>query len=388
MFRPTAAGTISSNRFHGEVLVTTRMTRRRLLGTTLAVGAGLPLAGLGTAAQAASAPVQLRLPRPTGPHPVGTVQLPVVDRSRNRELMTSIWYPAHDVARHPRAPWMPPAVLRAYLTSAGFAADAALTPPTAGHLRAPVRPGGRLPVVVFSHGAHDHRSDTTIVVQELASHGYAVVTVDHTGDAFTQLPDGQILEPVDNPSLVPSDFAADLRSVLDHVLNNTPHPLRLDPHRVGAFGWSKGATATALAMIGDRRIRVGLSLDGPMQCDPPITTDLDRPFMLMTADFTRAAEPSVADFWHHLRGWRLNIQAAGAIHSSYCDLQLLFPQLAAALGMSDEELETWIGTLAPSRALRIQQAYPLAFFDQHLRGRRSHLLDGPSPAFPEVTFIR
>ena len=55
--------------------------------------------------------------------------------------------------------------------------------------------------------------------------------------------------------------------------------------------------------------------------------------------------------------------------------------------MSDEGLQGWIGTLAPSRAVRIQQAYPLAFFDLHLRHRRQRLLEGPSRAFPEVRFI-
>lgn len=55
--------------------------------------------------------------------------------------------------------------------------------------------------------------------------------------------------------------------------------------------------------------------------------------------------------------------------------------------MGDEELRNWIGTLDPARALRIQQAHPLAFFDLHLRGRRGHLLDGPSANFPEVKFI-
>jgi hypothetical protein len=136
----------------------------------------------------------------------------------------------------------------------------------------------------------------------------------------------------------------------------------------------------------DRRVRAGLSFDGPMQSNPPVPAELDRPFMLMTAEFTRAAEPSVAEFWSHLRGWRLNIQADGAIHSSYCDVQWLVPQVAAVIGMSDDELRGWIGTLDPARAVRIQQAYPLAFFDLHLR-HRGHLLDGPSPAFPEVKFL-
>ena len=35
-------------------------------------------------------------------------------------------------------------------------------------------------MLVFSHGADEHRAEATIVVQELASHGYVVVTVDHT----------------------------------------------------------------------------------------------------------------------------------------------------------------------------------------------------------------
>jgi len=33
-------------------------------------------------------------------------------------------------------------------------------------------------------------------------------------------------------------------------------------------------------MIGDQRIRAGLSLDGPKQCQPTITADIDRPFIL------------------------------------------------------------------------------------------------------------
>jgi len=55
--------------------------------------------------------------------------------------------------------------------------------------------------------------------------------------------------------------------------------------------------------------------------------------------------------------------------------------------MSDEELRDWIGTLAPARAVRIQQAYPVAFFDLHLRHRRQRLLEGPHPAFPEVRHL-
>ncbi|MFD8542487.1 alpha/beta hydrolase family protein [Streptomyces sp. NPDC059649] len=389
------------------------LTRRRLLGAALAVGAAVPLglAGPARAASGTPTPVQLTLPAPTGPYPVGTVALHLIDAARpdpwagpgrHRELMASVWYPARDVERYPLAPWMSAGTLRRLLQSAGFDPDVVRAPLTAGHQSAPARRSGReLPVVVFSHGAHSQRADHTVMVQELASQGYVVVTVDHTYDAFTEFPDGRVLAPDEDPqhSMGPADFAADIRFVLDCVedlaagrnpdADGWPLPKgltgALDPRRIGMFGWSKGGTATARVMLDDPRVRAGLSLDGPML--PTMTGDLDRPFMMMTAEFTRAQEPSVAEFWTHLRGWRLNVQAEGAVHSSYGDNQVLIPQLAKVVGMSDEELRARIGTLDPARAVRIQQAYPLAFFDRHLRHRRGHLLDGPSRAFPEVTFL-
>lgn len=388
-------------------------SRRRVLGAALAAGVALPtgLAGRAWAAPVPPGPARLTLPPPTGPYGLGTVALHLVDKSRPdpvagpghyRELMASVWYPARDVARYRPAPWMPAASLRGLLAANGFDPDLAVAPRTAAHEGAPaLRAGERRPVIVFSHGAHDQRAATTIVVQELASHGYVVVTVDHTYDAFSEFPDGRLTVPLDDPGLTPWDFARDIRFVLDRIedlaagrnpdADHRPLPSALggvlDPRRIGMFGWSKGATATALVMGDDQRVRAGLSFDGPMQSQPPVPAELDRPFMLMTAVFTRAAEPSVADFWSHLTGWRRNVQADGAVHLSYCDYQWLIPQLAKAGGMSDEELRDWIGTLDPARAVRIEQAYPLAFFDRHLRGRRGHLLDGPSPAFPEVKFV-
>ncbi|MFC6023311.1 alpha/beta hydrolase family protein [Plantactinospora solaniradicis] len=393
--------------------MTTALTRRHLLAAALATGVAVPLGGAGRAsaapASATPGPTRLTLPRPTGPHRIGTVSLHLVDKSRPdpvagpgryRELMVSVWYPATwDARRHPVAPWMPAAPMRALLESVGFDADAAAAPLTAGHQGAPaLRTSGRLPVLVYSHGNDDHRAEATIVVQELASHGYVVVTVDHTYDGFSEFPDGRLTVPGDL-SFTPWDSSHDIRFVLDRIedlaagrnpdAERRPLPAglgaALDLRRIGMFGWSKGATATALVMSQDRRVRAGLSFDGPMESNPPVS-ELDRPFMLMTAESTRAAMPSVEQFWAQLHGWRLNLHADGAAHGSYIDHQWVVPQLARIIGMSDEELAGWVGTLDPARGVRIQQAYPLAFFDLHLR-HRGNLLDGPNPAFPEMRFI-
>ena len=46
-------------------------------------------------------------------------------------------------------------------------------------------------------------ADTTVVVQELASHGYVVVTVDHTYDAFSEFPDGRLAVPLNVTVIAP-----------------------------------------------------------------------------------------------------------------------------------------------------------------------------------------
>jgi dienelactone hydrolase len=392
-----------------------RPTRRTLLGATIAAGIAVPL---GLAAQPASAaatpaaPPRLIVPPPTGPHRVGTVDLHLLDSSRPDPLnpgrpyplMASIWYPARDADRYPVAPWMTPGTFQAWLADVGFDPTSLPVPSTSGHLGAPVRRGGRpRPVILFSHGAHDHRSDTTTTVQELVSHGYVVVTVDHTYDAFTQFPGGPALSPDPDPAdhipEAPRDFAADAPFLLDRLQDiaagRNPDadrrplpeglPAALDLDRVGMFGWSKGGTATALAALADDRIRAGLSFDGPME--PTITTDLSKPFMMMCAVNTPAANPDAREFWTRLKGWRRCLQLEGAEHISFSDSEGLILPAARILGLDQATVQGFVGTMDPGEGVRIQQAYPRAFFDLHLRNRPSRLLDGPSPEFPSVLFI-
>ena len=40
--------------------------------------------------------------------------------------------------------------------------------------------------------------------------------------------------------------------------------------------------------------------------------------------------------------------------------------------------------LPPARVSQIVRAYLLSFFNKFLQGEDDHLLDGPSPAYPEV----
>jgi dienelactone hydrolase len=367
------------------------MNRRQLLATALAATA-VPLAG---PASAVVGRTRLTLPQPTGPHAIGNIDLHLI--GGGRELMATVWYPA-ERSNHRLAPWMPDASWRVVIDAVGFDAGAVSAPLTAARVGAPVKPGRR-PVVIYSHGNDSVRSETTIVVQELVSHGYVVATVDHTGDGYTLFPDGRLGLP-DDDDFNPWHSAHDMRVLLDKLellasggnpdAERRPLPAglgdALDMGNVGMFGWSKGATSTALVMNTDRRVRAGLGFDGEMQSQPPVE-GLSRPFMIMSAEFPRDVEPSVEEFWRKLRGWRLNVQAVGAAHGSYNDQQWFVPDIVRLTGLGDDVLRDWCGTLDRGRAVRIQQAYPLAFFDLHLRRRRQRLLEGPSRAFPEVLYL-
>src|SRR5690349_13515161 len=90
-----------------------------LLGCGLMVASATPSSASRNGAPSAQVRADrlagLRLPVPTGPYPVGTVDLHLIDRSRAnpwtatppyRELMISLWYPARDAGHFPLAPHM------------------------------------------------------------------------------------------------------------------------------------------------------------------------------------------------------------------------------------------------------------------------------------------
>jgi len=391
------------------------MTSRRFLPLALTAGMAAAVVAAGPAV-ASTAPLQLTLPAPTGPDQIGTVSLHLVQAGRpdpwvsgrTRELMISLTYPARHADRHPVAPYMQAGAWQAFQESISL--SSVLVPQTAAHEGAPVdgRPGG-LPVILYSPPSGGDRSFNTVLVQDLASRGYAVVTVDHTySDGEVEFPDGRVARRVlpENPSteLITADVAErekDMRFVLDE-LTALDHGANPDAgHRalpegvrgalnlgdVGMLGMSEGGATAAATMLDDSRIKAGIDLDGTLD-GPVVTAGLDRPFMLLSAgDHSRDNDPSWASFWNASTGWKRDFQLLGSMHGSYFDGEVLFPQLAGALGLTPTKLANDIGTINPARAIRAESTYVDAFFDLHLRHHPEHLLNGPSPRFPEMVFV-
>ena len=378
--------------------------------------------GLGTVTTApadADRPIPLTLPAPTGARQLGTVSLHLVDPGRRdpwvpdhpvRELMISIWYPAAGTAHPPRAPWMPPVAAAHFLAGEHVPAGAVTLPTTAGHLGAPVdRRGGRHPVLLYSPGSGTDRTIGTALVEDLASRGYVVVTIDHTHDAGeVEFPGGRVevsaLPKPDSREINTEAVAvreADTRFVLDQLtaidhgadpdVDHAPLPPgiagSLDLTRVGMFGWSIGGATAAATMHDDPRVTAGAGMDGTLY-GPVVADGLDRPFLLFSSQrHNRDTDATCAAFWAHQRGWKHDFKLLGAEHISFTDGETLLPQLAGLLGLTAGQLAQQVGTIDPERAIGIERTYLAAYFDQQLRHRPSRLLDGPSPCYPEVRFL-
>lgn len=365
------------------------------------------------AQRAAEPATRLVLPRPTGRERIGTVSLHLVDRSRPdpwvpsepaREIMVQLWYPAAGVHRQQRAPWVSPGVAE-LINPPG---SPLILPTTHAYEGAPVKPG-RHPVVLFSTGFGLERTASTALVEELASRGHVVVTIDHTHEArFVEFPGGRIATQAIPPPTGPDDDGseviakalearvADTRFTLDRLaeLNRGRNPDAerrrlprgltgtLNLARVGMFGHSLGGATAAEAMFTDRRIRAGLNMDGSL-FGKVLTGGLDRPLALLSSDgHGRADDESWLAIWPHLRGGRFDLQLVGSGHLSFSDFQVLLPQA----GVPAEELEPALGTIDGTRSVTVQRAYVVAFFDHYLRGGSGRLLAGPSRRYPEMRF--
>src|SRR6185369_15525536 len=109
-----------------------------------------------------------------GEFPVGVHTWEATDGGRNRPLPIEIWYPATDAHRGQD---VSDAGCDHYEMMSGFPALSQ----EAVRGAAP-RTGGRYPLVLFSHGFGGHRRQSTFLCTHLASHGYVVAAVDHTGN--------------------------------------------------------------------------------------------------------------------------------------------------------------------------------------------------------------
>lgn len=148
--------------------------------------------------------------RPTGPYKIGTVTYDWRDNDREetltsksgdkRELMVQIWYPADATAEgegvryHSDGDVFAEAYSNAMnlpkflFTSIGYVKTHAIENAMISNQES------SYPVLIFSHGFNDgHKNQNTFQIEQLVSHGYIVVGIDHTYSSIVSIfSDGRV----------------------------------------------------------------------------------------------------------------------------------------------------------------------------------------------------
>jgi dienelactone hydrolase len=335
---------------------------------------GTPLARADVAAD-----LELALPPPTGPLPIGVRSGFVADPSRidpatgkPRTLLFRVWYPARHAATGRPAPYFSAAVepvVEQYLgvPTGTFAVDthASADARMRRHIRG---------VILVSAGLGEPVALQTAQVIELASRGWVLVTFDHPHDTFVvEQPDGTLIFSDLEPSQQAIAAAFEQR-VLDVgvVLRELSALLPRRQHRVavGMFGFSIGGAAAAEAMLRYPRLRAGVDLDGTA-FGRVMQEGLDKPFGIMLARHPLAEDPKLSLLISHLRGPH-PLKQLDVEHHGFTDFVVLNPEASLAdpaLGaLLESNFATGVDSVAAgTAALTAQRRFLTTFMRRYLK---------------------
>ncbi|HEY9195539.1 MAG TPA: hypothetical protein VIM77_04715, partial [Mucilaginibacter sp.] len=142
------------------------------------------------------------------------------DETRNRPVITEVWYPTTDTPKAKdkfSSPFLRATTVR----------DGKL-------------PAGKLPVIMLSHGTGGGRLTLEWLAASLAQNGFIVAAVDHWGNTFDNKIRMEFLKPWERPQ--------DISFALTSLLNDQDFKQVIDPEKIGAAGFSFGGfTVIALA---------------------------------------------------------------------------------------------------------------------------------------------
>lgn len=348
----------------------------------------------------------LDLPAPDGPNAVGTSHFVFADEARAelfgeegaRRLTMQVWYPAQAISPMPPPVGLWDEVSGGSIDFASFFTRYTTSMPTHSHPNLPPL-AGPFPLVLFNHGLAMFPSQSTFLMEALASHGYVVASVSHPfyslrvydpetertrhidfergfqgpsgagadefGPSLTQASSreeraaAQLERVLANEAFnrVVSIWVEDTRAALDYLEGSTSLSIRrhIDFSRLGVAGMSfGGATAVEFCKI-DRRCDAAINIDGT-QFGSRAAERFTFPLLMMLSK--DGAEENLF-LRERAMGPYIQYTAMGALHADYSDLTVIAPLLRQA---------GFLGTIPSLRMNEITADAVRGFFDEYLLG--------------------
>lgn len=368
------------------------------------------------------------LSKPDGADKVGTQTFHLTDSSRdevlteeqgdNRELMIQIWYPTENKDNKKREFLFPEdkemfkKYVQTYSNSLNlpdFVFDYWKYSKTNSFKDVEILPStSPYPVVLLSHGMGTSRVLHASQAENLASHGYIVVTIDHTYSTFaTIFPDGRVtdyrtkMKTIDDRRKVGEIWTQDVEFVMDQIekLNSgaieSQFQGKIDLNHMGAMGHSFGGATAFNTTYLDNRIKAGINMDGSLY--EVVNRDvINKPFMFIRSGVFKTwleefenntdsdnevikqltDELNIMKNVIHHQGNVIYVE--GTEHFNFTDLQFYSPLI---------KLTGITGDIDGKRGSLIVNRYVLDFFNKHLKGTDGKLVEGSSDMYPEVKFI-
>ncbi len=346
---------------------------------------------------------------PRGPYDTGTFEQMWIDEQSGepttndpgdkRHLMIQFWYPATIKPNAARAPYVLHPEL--YSDKLGKWFPFAKTVRTNSVLHAPLLASDKpFPVVIYNPGGGNPHFTGTSQTEYLASQGYVVVAIGHTGlNGIERFPDGYDYqldsgdpEPTAAERQTMSDADAfrlevertaktmmplhvqDISFVLDRLQTMNAKAGdrfrgRLDLEHIGSMGWSLGGALSLQASRDEPRIKAAINLDGWLYTDV-YQTGTHRPVMqihqsedvMFLKPKQSAAKRQTMSFANSLL-WQFfsktdadwfDVTLQRAHHGHFSDRILLAPW--------EEQY------MHPRLAHQITNQLTLEFFDKYLKG--------------------
>lgn len=423
-----------------------RFSQARTPITLKVISAGLAFILLGLASFLAYALPVFTLPEPTGSYAVGCQYFHLVDPHRAdpfldpsvqpRELMVKVYYPAVKEDSTPFAPYFhSPELVRAFAAfyhMPGFVFDQLNLVKTHSKEGLPLSTRqASYPIILFSHGAGTSMEVQTAQYEDLASHGYIVVAIDHTYvSAATAFPNRMVLHQeattdfntADPAEIITQIMADDVKFVMDQLQEINAGKFdsifkgRMNLEHTGIAGHSVGGAVAYNLAINDPRIKAAVNLDGSVYVTPGSAQDIAPVLMLASGDHAEtiqkgeillkkledmtgdeqkmalsmySSEAVYRDAYQkaqqNMTGLIEFLQTSGNLYTIEGSDHMKFTDMGLFIGFRPlREMIGIRGEMDPAACIQITQAVTRAFFDQHLKGETSQSLDALRTAYPDL----
>ncbi|MEN8905910.1 MAG: hypothetical protein ABF289_08130, partial [Clostridiales bacterium] len=277
----------------------------------------------------------------------------------------------------------------------------------------------KYPLVIISHGYGTMKELHVSQAENLASHGYIVLALDHTYCTIvTTFPNGLVTNTkldmysdekfLDNKEYLGDIWTKDINFILKQIIKLDSGFIksnvtdRIDTDNIGIMGHSFGAGTSLNATYKEKNIKAGICMDGGIYNEDNIN-ELDKPIMFMTTtdslwfeenlknrkqdNISKSLGNRLAKYYEmqyeiinnakENSGYLLSIE--GTRHHNFTDIQI-YSKIFSVIGFT--------GKINGRRSNDIVNTYTLEFFNKYLKGKESILLGRYNDRYPEVEFYK